>query len=539
VFSQTKRRPFIINDIRSFIQTTMAKMSSPKRTYTRTQFRKCTKIEVCVPTQSSSKHCKWPPASPLDGRVILERLEHVQDHEAILDEYFPTLELYIRTASISNQVLVRYAMSRCLVRSGRLEEAVLQLSILLVEDRSFIGAHRLKGGCLFSQKKFEAAVHSYDNALLLMANSMAVATGDFVHVHFNRARCLRALHQLSNAVEGFESALKYDQGNLDSLFFKSLCLMDLRRFDEALSGLDLCLKASHSRSDLSQKNVAMIHSKRGKCLFESERLEEALHAFISSSNLNSLDECAFSSQGICLNKLGRSLEALKAFKVACFINPTASSAVFEQTYSGMARSLHELGRKEEEVECYDAAIEIALKAGHLEDAVFNWLYNKGMTLIEMKLNKEAVKAFQEASKYRNNRNCHMSFYRLGVLLKSLDMHDEALTAFMDCIEAKPDFSPVYSQLAHLLWLKEDYPNALALCNKGLAVHPQNKSLLANKCTILEKLSCIDEAIITYQHLLQLDPENAQAKNRLQFLQINARKDCVRSIILRRSANERS
>ena len=82
-----------------------------------------------------------------------------------------------------------------------------------------------------------------------------------------------------------------------------------------------------------------------------------------------------------------------------------------------------------------------------------------------------------------------------------------MRAYDHVIRLKPDFDGAYHSKIRALEKLKHYDQALATCNKGLQLSPQNLSLLSARAGVLKKLLRYEEANADYDRIERIDPRS--------------------------------
>jgi tetratricopeptide (TPR) repeat protein len=163
-------------------------------------------------------------------------------------------------------------------------------------------------------------------------------------------------------------------------------------------------------------SVALEYLEKGISCHQTVRIDEAIHWYKKSLELQSENPTTLSNLGFALSTKGNLEEAVANYQKAIAIKPDYADA-------------HN---------------------------------NLGNTLKDQCKLEEAVASYQKA--ITNKPDFADAHYNLGVALNEQDKLDEAFTSLQKAIINKPDFANACTSLAILLWLKEDL-SGLAECIK--------------------------------------------------------------------------
>jgi tetratricopeptide (TPR) repeat protein len=129
------------------------------------------------------------------------------------------------------------------------------------------------------------------------------------------------------------------------------------------------------------------------------------------------------------------------------------------------------------------------------------------------LSNQAVAEFQEAQKAGGEKdpNQHLFWARMGEAYDLAGRNDEAVNAYQQAINAKPDNAGYYNNLGNVLARIGKIDEAKAAYTKSAELDPANAALAWRNFGIsLYQANRMVEAIEPLQKATQLDPKNAQA-----------------------------
>jgi tetratricopeptide (TPR) repeat protein len=139
---------------------------------------------------------------------------------------------------------------------------------LAYEPALFAGAHAGSGDCLYQLGRYEEALESYEQALKLAGNRENCEL-----VFERKAKCLNALERSLETVKWSVRALKIYPENCQFYFTYGTGLMQLRKFEEAAN---VFKRASTLNTDIEHYHGALYFMTR--CLLDSKRYQEALES---------------------------------------------------------------------------------------------------------------------------------------------------------------------------------------------------------------------------------------------------------------------
>ena len=173
--------------------------------------------------------------------------------------------------------------------------------------------HNLLGGAYARQKKFDAALASYQNALQINSDSPDVCS--------NAAIALKELGRFEEALLSYDKAIELSPKFINAHFNRSNLLRDLKRNAEAIEGYDKVL-------ELSPMNAGA-HSNKGLALQDLGRTRESLAAFEKATTCESPTWEVYYNYGNGLKALGRFKQATDQLETAASLNPCSAELSYE------------------------------------------------------------------------------------------------------------------------------------------------------------------------------------------------------------------
>ncbi|MCG6929631.1 MAG: YcaO-like family protein [Desulfofustis sp.] len=141
------------------------------------------------------------------------------------------------------------------------------------------------------------------------------------YLSFYRGISLYNREEYGQALTLFDRALEQQPEEEDIPYiyaFKSHCLKDLQRYDEAIQTLRLGCELDDEREDL--------HNLLGFCYFKKEQYATAISHFERAIQLNPASAMDYANLGVNHNRLGHSEEAIRYFTLALTLDPSIGFA---------------------------------------------------------------------------------------------------------------------------------------------------------------------------------------------------------------------
>eukprot|EP00475_Leptophrys_vorax_P035509 TRINITY_DN5857_c0_g7_i1.p1 TRINITY_DN5857_c0_g7~~TRINITY_DN5857_c0_g7_i1.p1 ORF type:complete len:757 (-),score=188.96 TRINITY_DN5857_c0_g7_i1:610-2880(-) len=256
-----------------------------------------------------------------------------------------------------------------LEKLGRLEDALEALDVSIVLEPQNSETYSKKGNVLSAMRRPEDAINAYDQAIalnddLVTSNLKGLVleqmgrweealdsyeNGDpnYPNYFFRKGVVFHNLGRLYlyDALLSFEAEISRNPSHGAAFYSKGTVLVDMERFDEAVSAFEKAIALDPSMPDL--------WSRMALALEEIGRFEEAFHALEREISLN---PCAmlFLNKGLLLEKLGRMQEALSAYDEAISLDPDDCALPLYNKGDVLDR----LGRFEDAIETFDRSISL-------------------------------------------------------------------------------------------------------------------------------------------------------------------------------------
>ena len=324
----------------------------------------------------------------------------------------------------------------------------------------------LEGICMGSK----AAIPKFQRAVTLGGNSPDV-------LRLRLAETLVKADEPQSAAKEFEKVLQFDPKNARAHLGLARIAHGRGDYDESLKHLEYCT------NDVRTQKAA------GQLLLQIHRLRH--------------DELAAADISRQIQKMGKDVDWPDPFVEEVLNHETGVKNAINR-----AQSLMQNDEIEEAVELLKKAIE---EHPHSLPALFllgRAYTDQGEYAAAEEVLKSAVKLDPDSSG---------TYFRLGVAQSRQRRYEEAAKSFRLAVEKQPDFSAAYYQLALCLLNIQDLPGA----NEAIrgAIHANANFADAHRVlgSILADEGKIEEAMVELQTALKLDPDNRQAKERLEGL----------------------
>jgi predicted O-linked N-acetylglucosamine transferase (SPINDLY family) len=322
--------------------------------------------------------------------------------------------------------------------AGRLDEAIACYRAVLTGNRRDPQANHLLGLALFAKGAAEEALRH-----------LRVAAERAPHPRLcnDVGNALRATGRQAEALAWFRRAIEADRGFAEPRFNLADCLLELRRFAEALAAYDAILAERLAGID------ADFHANRGAALLGLGRPAEAEAAFRAALALAPRHGPAAAQLGLSLLRQGREAEA------EAFLAGLAAQGTTAEVMLALGQVL--LARREnaKALACFERLLAV-------DPRMVKALIGRGVALHALLRHAEAVQAFDAALAI--HPNSAEAWSNRGVALKALGRLPEAVESYRAAIRADPDHADAHINLGNALLAMGAQAEAIAAYRAAIA-----------------------------------------------------------------------
>ncbi len=280
-------------------------------------------------------------------------------------------------------------------------------------------------------------------------------------------------------------------------------------------------------SEIARRNpddIEAIIAEGERLLYQDAKIDEAKEKFDRALQINPTNGEANVYAGRIAHIQKRYDDAEKYYRRSIEIDDKVSG-----TWWNLGNLLHEQGRSEEELDCWEQVIELTPDDAY---AYSNWgiaLSDLAMRQDDESLFDEAIKKYQKAIEI--NPEVEKAYSNWGSALRNLAEHrddellfEDAIQKYQKAIEIKPDFADAYYNwgitLSDLALRQDDeslFEEAIKKYQKAIEINPEYEKAYSNWGVALSGLaerqddeSLFEEAIKKYQKAIEINPEDADA-----------------------------
>lgn len=236
------------------------------------------------------------------------------------------------------------------------------------------------------------------------------------------------------------------------------------------------------------------------------RYKEAIKAYRQAIELDPQYTLPWQNLGHVYQALSYAEDAIEAYRQAVTLDPDDA-----QAWNSLGDVYRSQGQLEPATEAYRQAIRL--------NATYAWPYfSLGLVYAQQGQNEAAIPMLQEATRhFQADEDRAVAWRHLGDIFHRLGRTEKARSAYQWAIEFDPGYAWPYHHLGLLYEEAEDFDTAASLYQQAIKRHENDRDRvsswhrLGDVCHALKRH---EEAIEGYQHVLELDSEDALAWNSL-------------------------
>lgn len=268
-----------------------------------------------------------------------------------------------------------------------------------------------------------------------------------------------------------------------------LCLMDQKRYDEAISECDRIIREDPS-SNSYPWTKADIYMKKGN-------YKKALELYLQCRQKLPESESLLEDLGRCYERLGEPKEA-----VSCYQKILEGNPEHKRANSLIVDVYDELFSDTEEIEYFHKAMPYADRQVELVPEAYYYI-ERGLLYMDVNAWEKALKDFEAASE--ENPESMFAVNNAGRIYKYTGYYDKALQLFEKAISLVKDnkYSVPYTNLADCYERMGEFDKALAAYRHAAELFPEKVSIRKNIADLLRRTRQYGEAIKCLLEALEL------------------------------------
>jgi tetratricopeptide (TPR) repeat protein len=366
-----------------------------------------------------------------------------------------------------------------LERLERAEDTRAAVEKAIEIDPKRRGAHETLGKALWSLGRRNDAVEAFREGVKLEPENAGL--------RFNFALSLDRLGRFPEALAAYEETVRLDPANARAHAARGRLLQAEGKDAAALEAFQKAVALGYTTADCEYRRGIL-------AFFHLGAYEKALSAFDKAIELGCPTADVHYYRALALQNLRRSDEAQKALCEVLKRDPDYALA-----YAALAPHLHRTGKLHEAL----AAVEKAIELGHSEPRVH---FNAGIILRSLDRHDQAIEAFAKVLElnpaHPHARNCR------GASLAQLGRFEEAHREFELQVRDHPEDIMGRANLAlSLLYRLRDPERALPAFDAAMKLDPSWPGLRLGRARALWLLGRHDQAIESIETLLEAAPED--------------------------------
>ena len=310
---------------------------------------------------------------------------------------------------------------------------------------------------------------------------------------------------------------------VDVLFAKGNALVNLKRFDEAISVFEEILKYPYNKEAIGQTHNAM-----GFCYSRKNDLDKAVSEFEKAYEYSN-DPTTLYNLASHYTMTNQNEKALEIFKELSELDPYNKDMkkIIEmleltlnkkdQINEGHFNSVKEAFMQadiymaqndyEKAIGVYDLITDITPE----QPPAWN---KKGYAYSQLGKYEEAIKCFDKALEYNPN-SAYSMFYKSMVYM-NLEDFENAQDMIIKALNIIPDNTEFLNNYCYILIKLDKNNEAIDIANEALKIDPDSVETYTNKAFALENLNRFDEAIECYNKALKINPNFFEAWHNKAF-----------------------
>ena len=353
------------------------------------------------------------------------------------------------------------------------------------------------------QQQWSAAIQHYQQAIALNPQ-MAKAYRDV-------ARALAHVGQQEKSTEYWLQAIALDSNGVSASEY-----IELGR-NLAIKGNQKSAMNCYRRAIERQSDLIIAYLGLGALLTESGATDQAISCYLQGLQYEKDNSDLYFRLGSLYREQKQWSKAALCYQKTTEYAPDNAAA-----YHDLGDALSNLEKWSEAISAYENAIKF--------DPDFSWSYNNlGYALIQLERWAEAIPIYQQAIKF--NPDFPWSYYNLAEAFGKLNQWDQAVTFYQKTAQIQVDLPKIQHKLGEALYHRSQQdreqalkclqlainqdPNNPEIYHLALAIDKTNIELYLNLGDVLVETNQLEQAIVTYQMALQVQPKNIDVLTRLE------------------------
>lgn len=398
-------------------------------------------------------------------------------HQEAIEAYQTAIDLH------PDYALPWNSLGEIYLATNRPEEAVNSYQEALRREPGYVLAWKNLGDAYWRLKKYDETIRVYEKAIQLdpryawpyhNLGQVYDERGDYElalkyyeeaiarHTNLEHKAVLaekmgdlyRITGQTAEAIEAYRRSTGFDPGYASPWYSLGNVYAGQEQNDEAILAYRQAI-ALKPADPWPYHNLALVYEKQ-------QVYGEAVALYrqaIERHRTNLEKAVSWDSLGNVYNDLGRLDEAVHAFRQSIQLNTG-----YALPWNSLGEVYHQLGDTEKAVEAFERAIAL--------DPDYVWAYNSlGMVYAGMDQPQQAINTYRQViGRVTDSPDLAVTWNNLGDIYTDLQREDDAIAAYEEAIRLDPDYTWAYNRLGALYERRGDQDQAMALYQQATRRH---------------------------------------------------------------------
>ncbi|RKU10545.1 hypothetical protein C6502_09945 [Candidatus Poribacteria bacterium] len=396
------------------------------------------------------------------------------------------------------------------------EAAIAVLKAQIEANPKHVRSHYLLGTVNFDKGQVEAAIENF-KACLALDPTFPQANEKLLQAYQKSGRREEALVHLQKMLNREASPEGYNTAGV--MYYQN------QQIDEAIAAFKSALQIN-PRYQPAKDNLRQLYREQGIAALGDETYSEAIAFFLEALQLDPTDSTLYNLTGEVYARNGDHQNAIAEYQKALQFNPGATDAKqnLARSYNNLGVQLAQSQRWEEAIDAYQRARQLMPDLASVKTNLTDLYWKRANTLREQGNLDLAIEAYRELLAFDSGAIDVHSL--LGDLYFQRRDYPQAIREFKVAFTADPEnpqarnnLIAVYHKYGQVLDNQRHYAQAIVQLEAGLALAPTRINLRLSLAYVYEHAKDFDSAGRVFEGILELEPDNAQAKTGLVNLQI--------------------
>lgn len=396
------------------------------------------------------------------------------------------------------------------------EAAIANLKTQLEANPRHLRIHYLLGIVNFDKGNVQAAIANL-KACLALDPDFQQANEKLLQAYQKSGRREEALVHLQKMLNREASPEGYNTAGV--MYYQN------QQIDEAIAAFKRALQ-TNPRYQPAKKNLHQLYREQGIAALVDETYPQAIAFFSQALQLDPTDSTLYNLTGEVYASKGDHQNAIAEYKKGLQFNPgdTDAKQNLARSYNNLGVQLTQSQRWEEAIDAYEQARQLMPDLASVKTNLTDLYWRRANTLREKGNLDLAIEAYRELLEFDSGALDAHSL--LGDLYFQKRDYPQAIREFNAAFTADPENSQaqnnliaVYHKYGQVLAHQRRYAQAITQLEAGLALAPSHINLRLSLAYVYEHAKDFDKAGRVFEEILEIEPDNLQAKTGLVNLQI--------------------